>query len=162
MIASQSGKYGLAWEHAIRAQQAGGEMQHWFERLRELAPQPGDLEERLTAPTVFVDTPSILNPVVRLTLERVLRRLRGGLSDAPRIALVPRSGSADYVLELHMEDLSDTTPRSLKGSLELHDAAGERRYRREFSLSNVDVASALSADLDPYFDHLLIWLSERK
>lgn len=148
------GDYGAAWEHAIRARQAGLEMTQELQLLRRHAAEPADLRVRLDAPRVFVDDPNVPDLVVQAALAKVMRMIRSALSESEAIALVPRSRLADYLLVIDADDLSVKEPRRLKGDLELFGILGDRVYKRGLRLRDIDDPSAVAADLAQHIEDL--------
>lgn len=55
MASYNIGDFETAWEHAIRAHQAGVDMSQGFEMLKQVSQPPPGLDDRLEAPRVFVE-----------------------------------------------------------------------------------------------------------
>jgi Ca-activated chloride channel family protein len=126
-----------AWEHAIRAQQAGINMQEHFDALQEIAPAPADLQARLAAPRLYVGPALVPDPEAQAVLDAVLRAIRLAVSESHAFGLVTQPQTADYYLRLQVSSVeTDVKPR-VKGALELLRTSGDRLYDDGFTLQDV-------------------------
>ncbi len=130
----------LAWEHAIRAAQAGADTTFEFETLAEAAAAPADLARRLELPRIAVlaAPPSQPDLGVRAALPAAIRSIAGAVARSPGVALVPDPAAAGYVVWVRDEKLSSDLPRRFEGRLLLTDASGEITWQKGFRLNDVD------------------------
>lgn len=149
LVAYTLGDDGAAWEHAIRAQQAGADMIVQFELLERRGPPPATLKARLAAPKVFVTGSGTSDLALRATLKRVYRALRRSLSRAPGIALVDDPSRGAFFVTLQDERVGGGTPRTLKGELSLFARSGKRLWRRVVKAADIDDPVALERALAP-------------
>ena len=148
-LASVAGDHEVAWEHAIRAAQAGAEMLEVFEALAKQSPVPADLAERLEAPRIAVLGAPAAQPnlLVRAALPKAIRAARLAFSEASDFALVTDPRRADHLLWIVDKSISDKPPRKFKGEFVLADLAGEVLWEKGFTLDNVDDPEQNAVDL---------------
>lgn len=150
-----------AWEHAIRAQQAGADMTVQFELLGRRKPAPADLKARLAAPKVFVSDSPTVDLALQATLKRVYRALRRTLSEAPGIALVDDPSRGAFFVTFQDEKVADHAPRKLKAELSLFERSGKRIWKRNVKAENIDDPATLERALTPAVAELQEQLRKR-
>lgn len=138
-----------AWEHAIRARQAGGGMTEELALLRRRGPVPADLEARLAAPKMFVADSPADDLVLRATVKRVYRGLRRVVSEASGIALVDDPRRASYVVIFDDERVKGRAPRKFEANLALYDATGRRLWKHKVKVVDIDDATGMERALRP-------------
>jgi Ca-activated chloride channel family protein len=150
-----------AWEHAIRAQQAGVDMREHFDALREVAPAPADLQTRLAAPRLYVGPALVPDPEAQAVLDAVLRAIRFAVSESRAFGLVTQPQTADYYLRLQVNSVeTDVIPR-VKGALELLETSGERLYDDGFTVQDVFDDVTTDRVLSGKLRELATWLDRR-
>lgn len=136
-----------AWEHAIRAQQAGADMTKAFELLGRRTPAPADLAARLAAPKVFVGDSQATDLVLQASLKRVYRTLSRTLAAAPGLALVDDPSRRAFMVTLRDERVDDRAPRQLDADLMLFEKTGRRLWKRKVKATDIDDPVALERTL---------------
>ena len=154
-------EYGTAWEHAIRAQQAGVEMLERFEALRQVSAEPADLENRLAAPRLYVGPAVVPDPEAQAILDAVLRGIRRAISESAAFGLVTQPGAADYYLRLQISSVDTEGKPRVRGSLELHETSGGRLYDDGFTLQDVFDDVTTGRVLSGKLRELATWLDRR-
>lgn len=142
----------IAWEHAIRAVQAGADLTDELRALAAELPPPDDLENRLAAPTVAIVTaPSRdSNLLARAALPRALLAVRRTVADAPLLALVDDPRRAEYVIAVADRDIDQEPPRRFTGQITMRGRTGDELYDEGLSLDNLDDALRNAADLQEH------------
>lgn len=147
-LAANLGRYDVAIEQAVRAHQAGEDVDALLGEL--LAANPGastpDLERRLLAPRVFLAPTAVTTPRGFFEVRRLDAELARQLSDSPMLGLVNDRSLADYLLwfDLHSADRSGTL-------------RGEVRLNRPEHLNRVGTRNALSRRPDTPLTRLRQW-----
>jgi VWFA-related protein len=150
-----------AWEHAIRAQQAGADMTVQFELLDRRRPAPADLKARVAAPKLFVSGSATTDLVLQATLKRVYRALRRTLSGAPGIALVDDPSRAAFFVTFRDEKVDGEAPRKLKAELSVFERSGKRIWKRGVKAGDIDDPATLEQALTPAVAELQEQLRKR-
>jgi VWFA-related protein len=162
-VSLQLEDYPTAWEQAIRAQQAEVDVSEELLLLRKKPAEPADLEERLNAPSIFVDFYGSIHPVEDAAMRSVSLALTQQLAEAPEIGLIDLEALADYRLMVRMKEISFSSPRQLEIDLEVWEsegAGGDRIYQRPVAFSNIEKRREVEAELEPIITELLEWLCE--
>ncbi|MFQ5744512.1 MAG: VWA domain-containing protein [Acidobacteriota bacterium] len=162
LLSYNAGDYQDAWEHAIRAQQSGQDMSEEFALLRQHSAAPADLDARLDVPRVYVDSGTKPDLVVQEVLKRVLQAVRGALANSPKIGLVTQAHLADYLLVVDAKKISGTKQRKLDGEIELYGFLGDKQYKHDLTLRNIDDPAAIAADLERHIADLEKWFDEHQ
>jgi VWFA-related protein len=153
-----------AWEQAIRAHQAGIDMTRELRALRLHGDEPRHLEERLTAPRLFVDPGNAVDPPERAAMQHLSRALAQELSKRPEVGLTGVGALADYRIVLTMKELSEWSPRQLEVDLGVWKSASaeaERIYSRDVKIFDIEDRERTGADLAPHIFEFIERLSER-
>jgi len=164
-VSLQLEDYPTAWEQAIRAHQAEINVSEELLLLRKKAAEPADLEERLNAPSIFVDFYGSIHPVEDAAMRSVSLTLAQQLAEAQEIGLIDLEVLADYRLMVVMKELSSSSPRQLEIGLEVWEsegAGGERIYQRAVAFSDMEKRKSVEAELEPIITELLEWLCEHR
>ncbi len=169
-----------AWEHAIRAHQAGVDMSEAFAGLRDMSVAPDNLDDQLDAARVFVggfDTSVFdrdgTNSGARSVLARASADLFGfqqearhKLSESTAFGLVQRQESAQYIMLFEVEFLSNSlmgSRRRLRGVLKLVDGrSGEVAYRRRIDFADINSLSYLNREWTRIMALMEEWAAERR
>ena len=152
-LAFDAGQPLTAWEQAIRAAQAGADMNDLFDIFgriaRSGATPPGDLLTRTEAPRVaLVVGASVENDVfARAALSKAMLAVGRALSDAPLIALTRAVPGADFIVRVSDKNVGDETPRRFRGQITVTTTAGDEIYDEGFTLDDLDDATSNAADL---------------
>lgn len=130
----------LAWEQAVRAAQAGIDLDPYRDALAAAAPSPDDLEARLAAPRVAVARPYVeaTHPLLDAGTEIVVRAMRRALGDAPELALVADPTLADFVVSVRARDVDLEPPHALTGTVRVTDRGGEVRYAGTLNVRDLE------------------------
>ena len=164
-VSLQLEDYPTAWEQAIRAHQAEVNVTEELLLLRKKAAEPADLEERLKAPSIFVDFYGSIHPVEDAAMRSVSLTLAQQLAETPEVGLIDLEALADYRLMVGMKELSSSSPRQLEIGLEVWEsegAGGERIYQRAVAFSDMEKRKRVEAELEPIITELLEWLHEHR
>ena len=169
-----------AWQHAIKAHQAGTEMSEAFAGLSGTSAAPDDLDAQLSAARVFVggfDTTKFdrdgTNSGARSVLSQAAADLFGfqqqarrQLSESPAFGLVQRQESAQYIMLTEVEFLSNSllgSRRRLRGVLKLVDArSGEEAYRRRIDFSDINSLRYLNREWSRIMALMEEWAADRQ
>jgi len=163
-VSLELGDHQTAWDQAIRAHQAGGDMREELLLLRQETTAPSDLQEHLQAPRLFIESFGAIDPVDEAALRILRLSLAQGLSEAPEVGLINLEALADYRILLRMKKLSERSPRELEADLELWEsefAGGDRVYRRGLTLSDIEDWETVAAELAPHIAELRERLAEQ-
>lgn len=142
-----AGDYATAWDHLIRAQQAGQDVSQRVETLRAIAPPPADLEERLAVPRIYVGHSIVPDVEAQTLIEALARAARRAISEAPQFGLVADASLADYGLSLQIDDIDTGGPGRAGGRLLIRNAAGDVVEERDFMVDEVFTEAATRATL---------------
>jgi len=173
------GDFETAWDQAIRAQQAGIDTTAELMLLRQRSAAPANLEERLHAPTIYIDYYRVFDLVEQAAMRSVFLALSQELSNEPDIGLIDAEALADYRLFIKLKKLSEEAPHRLEADLELWDPGrmvdarwtlspdGRRLekkplHRKRIKLSDIEDRERTAADLAPHIVEILERLSERR
>lgn len=159
------GDFTTAWEHAIRAHQAGVDMLERFQVLRQTSPpvmHPPDLAERLEAPRLYVGPAVVPDPEAQAVIDATLRAIRLAISDSPEFGLITHAQLADYYLRLQVSSVETEGRGRVKGSLELHATAGGRLYDDGFTIQDVFEDVTTGRVLSGKLRDLAGWLDRRR
>jgi len=157
--------YETAWEQAIRALQAGIDMTDDLLTLRWEADEPSNLEARLSAPRIHIDTGRLVDPIELAVMQRVSRTLAQELAEVPDFGLIDLGARADYRIQLEMKKLSDSVPHRLEVDLEVWESAGterERIYRRSVTIFDIEDQETVAAALSPHVVEIRARLAGRR
>jgi VWFA-related protein len=157
--------YAEAWEQAIRAHQAGIDMSNDLLMLRWETGEPPGLEARLSAPTIYIDSGRLIDPIERFVMQRVSRSLARELAQVPELGLIDLGARADYRLQLTMEELSDWRPPQVELDLVLSTSkttVPDRNYRRGVRISDIEDRDRIAAELAPHVNEILKRVLERQ
>jgi len=154
-------KYDIAWEHAIRAHQAGIDMREHFEALRTASPAPADLDARLEAPRLYVGPALVPDPEAQAVLDAVLRGIRLAISESAAFGLVTQPQMADYYLRLQINSVETEGRPRAGGALELLKTSGEKLYDDGFALQDVFDDVTTGRVLSGKLRELATWLDRR-
>ncbi len=164
-VSLELGDHQTAWDQAIRAQQAGTDMSEELLLLRQEATAPADLEERLQAPRLYIESFGASDPVDEAALRILHLTLAQGLSGVPEIGLTDREALADYRLLVRLKKLSEKSPRRLEADLEIWEsesAGGDRVIRRGVTLSDIEDQETVAAALSPHVVEIRARLAGRR
>ncbi len=157
--------YEAAWEQAIRAHQAGIDMRDDLLMLRWEAEEPADLEKRLGAPRIYIDSGRLVDPIELAVMQRVSRTLAQELAEFPELGLIDLGTRADYRIQLEIGELSEWRPHRLEMNLEVWESAKaepERIYRRGVTIFDIEDRERIAADLAPHITEILERLPEQR
>lgn len=169
---ADTGDFEAAWEHAIKAHQAGVDMSDAFTRLQGSTAAPDDLDTQLAAARVFVggyDTERLerggtnTNATAAMgraagDLFQVQEEARRQLSSSRSFGLVQRQDMARYIMIFEIDSLST---RRLVGVLKLVDAqSGEEAYRRRIDLTDITSRSYLNREFSRIIALMEEWAAE--
>ena len=155
------GDYELAWEQAILAHHAGSDIEDKLDTLRSVGAAPADLKARMDAPRVFLDTDGMPELSGQEAFRELIRGLRLALSRAARIGLTDGPPRADFRVVVDVDDIGDSTPRELKGTLEMYNREGKRVFRSDIRIPDLDDRNSLLTALQRPVRRLEDWLIER-
>lgn len=159
---ADAGDFDTAWEHAIRAQHAGYDMSQRFETLRESTAPPADLEERLTAPRLYVGGAVVPDPEAQAVLDAVGRGVRLAISESRRFALVIEPELADYFVRLQINEVETDGRGKVRGSIELLEPGEEDPiYDEGLSLDDAFDDDGTAATFAGQLGKLADWLERR-
>lgn len=147
-----------AWEHAIRAQLAGADMQEAMNMLAARSTPPEALEARLGVPRVFVEGPRSDDPAKYARLTGLVRALSRRVSDSPLLSLVRDPLAADYYLYVDADDPDRRRPRALASRLELYNYTDQRLWREDMDVADLEDAEQLAGSVDQTLARLEEWL----
>jgi hypothetical protein len=159
IASADAGDYAAGWEHTIRAQQAGHDMNQRVETLRASSPPPADLDERLAAPRLYVGRAVVPDPEAQAFVEAVSRAVHLAISESHDFGLVTDASRADRFLVLQINDIDRLG--SVSGVLEIHEPGGDRVYEQGFSIDEVFNEDMTAAVFDGLLSDLAIWLERR-
>lgn len=128
-----------------------------LERLDQVSDAPVDLQERLSAPRVFVPAGLFADPAWRGDQDQLVRSLRFAVWEYPGLGLVQDPAGAEYLTKLVVEKPPDADRRSTTLHFELYKGAG-RVFREKIEVSDIDDDEALRA----HFAEVLGRLSLRR
>lgn len=154
------GDYSSAWNHAIRAHQAGVGMTAEMHALSLEAEPPSDLDAQLESPRIYVQRAFAADPVANVALARMLRTLSVVLSKQSGIGLTGNRELAQYVVILEPRNLRDDKPRKLEADMLLVSPEGEQVHQDHLMLSDIDNQAAVAAALAPWIDRIRGVLSD--
>jgi tetratricopeptide (TPR) repeat protein len=154
-------QFDTAWEHAIRAHQAGIDMREHFKMLRQVSPAPAELEARLEAPRLYVGPALVPDPEAQAVLDAVLRGIRLAISESTTFGLVTQPQLADYYLRLQINSVETEGRPRAGGALELLQTSGERLYDDGFTLQDVFDEVTTGRVLSGKLRELTTWLDRR-
>ena len=186
--AGAMGNFDGAWEHAIKAHQAGTDMSDAFEALSSMGEPPAGLEAAMAVPRVWIGPMDTSNweatsataggsasgrasdgaSVARILGEaapdiaRWGRAAKKAFANSPAFGLVARPEQAKYILQLEVDDMADNTRRRTRGYLKLVDVqSGEEDYRRRVTFSNIGSDGDLIRDFDRILSIMEEWAAEQ-
>ena len=186
--AGAMGNFDGAWEHAIKAHQAGTDMADAFDALSSMAEAPAGLEAAMAAPRVWIGPLDTSNweateataggsasgrasdgaSVARILGEaapdiaRWGRAAKKAFANSPAFGLVARPEQAKYILQLEVDDMADNTRRRTRGYLKLVDVqSGEEDYRRRVTFSDIGSDGDLIRDFDRILSIMEEWAAEQ-
>ncbi len=186
--AGAMGNFDGAWEHAIKAHQAGTDMSDAFEALSSMGEPPAGLEAAMAVPRVWVGPMDTSNweatsataggsasgrasddaSTVRILaeaspdLERWGKAARKAFADSPAFGLVSRAEQANYMLQLEVDSMADSSRRRTRGYLKLVDVqSGEEGYRRRVTFADIGSDGDLIRDFDRIMSIMEEWAAER-
>jgi VWFA-related protein len=154
-------EFETAWEHGIRAQQAGIDMQDHFSALAEVSSPPADLDEQLASPKLYIGPALVPDPEAQAVLDAVLRGIRRAISESDAFGLVPEPQLADYYLRLQVNSVDTDEKPSASGSLELVQDSGDRLYDDGFTLRDVFDDVTTGRVLSGKLRELAAWMERR-
>lgn len=154
-------QFDIAWEHAIRAHQAGIDMREHFEMLRQVSPAPAELETRLEAPRLYVGPALVPDPEAQAVLDAILRGIRLAISESTAFGLVTQPQLADYYLRLQVNSVETEGRPRAGGALELLQPSGDRLYDDGFTLQDVFDDVTTGRVLSGKLRELATWLDRR-
>ena len=153
------GDLNAAWDHAVRAQLAGADMEGAMELLALRSVPPDALEAELNVPRVFVEGPRSDDPQSYARLAGVVRALSRAASDSPRLGLVRYPLAADYFLYIEAEDPDRRRPGALESRLELYDYTDRRLWREDMDIDDLSSDEAVDATVRRLLAELEQWLA---
>ncbi|MCH7824455.1 MAG: hypothetical protein IH849_06595 [Acidobacteria bacterium] len=151
-----------AWDHAIRAQLAGADMDAEMELLGARSVPPEDLEARLNVPRVFVEGPRSDDPEHYARLAAVVRALSRAASDSPLLGLVRYPLDADYFLYIEADDPDRRSPGALESRLELYNYADRRLWRQDMDIDDLASEQAIADAVRRALAGLEEWLTKER
>jgi len=171
--------YETAWDQVIKARLAGIDTTVELMLLRQRSAAPANLEERLRAPTIYIDYYSVFDPVEQAVMRQVSLVLAQELSDEPEVGLVDLETLADYRLFLKLKKLSEKSPHKLEVDLELWESVrkvdirgttgpggwrlnGKPLHRERITLSDVEDPQKMATELAPHIAELRTRLAEQR
>ena len=188
-IAGSSGNYEAAWEHAIKAHQAGTDMSDAFKGLQDMGQQaPAGFEASKTVPRIWVgpmdtsnweatsataggsasgrasDDASTARILAEASpdLDRWGKAARKAFADSPAFGLVSRAEQANYMLQLEVDSMADSSRRRTRGYLKLVDVqSGEEGYRRRVTFADIGSDGDLIRDFDRIMSIMEEWAAEQ-
>jgi VWFA-related protein len=161
-VSLELGDYETAWDQAIRAQQAEINMTEELLMLREESAAPADLEERLQAPSFYIESFGATDPTTEAALRILHLTLAQALSESPEVGLIDLGALADYRILIKMKKLSERSPRRLEADIEVWESestGGDRVYRRGVTLADIENREAVAAELAPHITEMFERLS---
>lgn len=104
-LAANLGRFEVAVEQAIRAQQAGENVGSLVEEIAALSPEsvPADFQDRLSAPRVFLASSTADTPQSFFVARSVDAELARQASDSPMLGLVNDRSIADFMVWFDVE-----------------------------------------------------------
>ena len=153
--------YQTAWDQAIRAHQAGINMSEGLLLLGQEVTAPADLEERLQAPRVYIESSRVVDPIDEAALRILDLALAQAFSEVTEVGLTETEALADYRLLIRLKELSEQSPRKLEvdlGLWESETSGGDRISRRGVTLSDIEDSRGVRAELASFVEELRAWI----
>ena len=186
--AGAMGNFDAAWAHAIKAHQAGTDMSDAFEALSSMGEPPAGLEAAMAVPRVWIgpmDTSNweatsataggsasgrasddassarILAEAAQ-DIQRWGKAARTAFANSPAFGLVSRAEQANYMLQLEVDSMADSSRRRTRGYLKLVDVqSGEEGYRRRVTFADIGSDGDLIRDFDRILSIMEEWAAEQ-
>lgn len=117
------------------------------------------------APTGFGEAASgsSLAAQVQAELSEVNRQFGVQLLDSPAFGVVRERDKAQYIFQLDVDDVSESTPRTVEGRMRIFDAAtGEQIHSRPLELGNSASVADIRNDVSRHVGYLERWLREQR
>ncbi|MEE3151795.1 MAG: hypothetical protein VX300_05925 [Acidobacteriota bacterium] len=187
--AGAMGNFDGAWEHAIKAHQAGTDMSDAFAALSSMGEPPAGLEAAMAVPRVWIgpmDTSNweatsataggsasgrasddassarILSEAAQ-DIQRWGNAARKAFADSSAFGLVSRAEQATYMLQLEVDSMADNSRRRTRGYLKLVDVqSGEEGYRRRVTFADIGSDGDLIRDFDRIMSIMEEWAEEQR
>lgn len=186
--AGAMGNFDGAWEHAIKAHQAGTDMSDAFEALSSMGEPPAGLEAAMAVPRVWIGPMDTSNweatsataggsasgratddaSAARILAEaaqdvqRWGKAARKAFAESRAFGLVSRPEQAKYILQLEVDSMADSTRRRTRGYLKLVDVqSGEEGYRRRVTFADIGSDGDLIRDFDRILSIMEEWAAEQ-
>ena len=186
--AGAMGNFDGAWEHAIKAHQAGTDMSDAFEALSSMGEPPAGLEAAMAVPRVWIGTMDTSNweatsataggsasgratddaSAARILAEaaqdvqRWGKAARKAFAESRAFGLVSRPEQAKYILQLEVDSMADSSRRRTRGYLKLVDVqSGEEGYRRRVTFADIGSDGDLIRDFDRILSIMEEWAAEQ-
>ena len=186
--AGAMGNFDGAWEHAIKAHQAGTDMSDAFEALSSMGEPPAGLEAAIAVPRVWVGPMDTSNweatsataggsasgrasddaSAARILAEasqdvqRWGKAARKAFANSRAFGLVSRPAQAKYILQLEVDSMADSSRRRTRGYLKLVDVqSGEEGYRRRVTFADIGSDGDLIRDFDRIMSIMEEWAAEQ-
>jgi len=187
--AGAMGNFDGAWEHAIKAHQAGTDMSDAFAALSSMGEPPAGLEAAMAVPRVWIgpmDTSNweatsataggsasgrasddassarILSEAAQ-DIQRWGNAARKAFADSSAFGLVSRAEQATYMLQLEVDSMADNSRRRTRGYLKLVDVqSGEEGYRRRVTFADIGSDGDLIRDFDRIISIMEEWAAEQR
>ena len=187
--AGAMGNFDGAWEHAIKAHQAGTDMSDAFEALSSMGEPPAGLEAAMAVPRVWIGPMDTSNweatsataggsasgrasddaSAARILAEaaqdiqRWGKAARKAFANSPAFGLVSRAEQATYMLQLEVDSMADSSRRRTRGYLKLVDVqSGEEGYRRRVTFADIGSDGDLIRDFDRIMSIMEEWAEEQR
>ena len=186
--AGAMGNFDGAWEHAIKAHQAGTDMSDAFEALSSMGKPPAGLEAAMAVPRVWIGPMDTSNweatsataggsasgrasddaSAARILAEaaqdvqRWGKAARKAFAESRAFGLVSRPEQAKYILQLEGDSMADSSRRRTRGYLKLVDVqSGEEGYRRRVTFADIGSDGDLIRDFDRIMSIMEEWAAEQ-
>lgn len=154
------GEDAAAWQEAIRAQQAGADMEAAMDMLAARAPEPASLEARLRAPRIFVEGPRGDEPAAYRRLQAIVQALARAVATSEYFGLVRDPLAADYYLYIDADDVDRRRPRALESRLELYNYTDRRLWREDMDVEDLERSEQVAAAVARALTALEEWALE--
>ena len=149
----QLADFDTAWSQGIAAWQAGydqASVQGMFDQLAQYAPAPTDLEPRLAAPRVVVET---IDADEDPGIEALAGELQAELFRAPLVALVRDPELARFTVRIERADGG-------RVRLGFADSEGNERGSRTLTVSGPEPDATAMLALEAFVSSVLGWVAE--
>jgi len=158
-MATLSGDYAVAWEHAIRAHVGGHSQVEIFDQLDQVSSQPDDIRQRLVSPALLFMPPRVPELDAQLAVTDVAHRLLSALDTDPALVVTNEVMAASFSMNIWVRDLDDDG--DLTARLVVYQLATGDRHEQGFSIGDVHDPALVAAAVSDALEEAREWIVKR-